>query len=254
MHYRSQIMKIKISFLAIVLIFVNLSTNAQIDSLTSKPKQKPPLLKTTILPISLIAGGLLISGSAFEKSFQKSVRNSVGEDFNTSVDNYTRYAPIVELYAADVMGVKAKNHWFDQTKNLTLSIIITDFITFKIKKNSNKTRPNGDEIPESMPSAHTSSAFATATVLYQEFKDTSPLLAYSGYGFATTTGALRIMNNAHWLSDVLVGAGIGMLVTNVIYYFDPIIKWNPFKKTDNITLLPEIDNNRYGFYLCVRIK
>jgi hypothetical protein len=247
-------MKIKISFLAIVLIFVNLSTNAQTDSLTSKPKQKSTLLKTTILPISLITGGLLISGSAFEKSFQESVRNNVGEGFSTSVDNYTRYVPIVELYAADVMGVKAKNHWFDQTKNLTLSIIITDFITFKIKKISNKTRPNGDEIPESMPSAHTSSAFTNATVLYQEFKDTSPLLAYSGYGFATTTGALRIMNNAHWLSDVLVGAGIGMLVTNVIYYFDPIIKWNPFKKTDNITLLPEIANNRYGFYLCVRIK
>ncbi|MBF2707011.1 phosphatase PAP2 family protein [Flavobacterium soyangense] len=247
-------MKLKIPFIAIVLIFTIQAANAQTDSLTTKPKQKTTLLKTTVLPISLITGGLLISGSAFEKSFQESVRNSVGEDFSTSVDNYTRYAPIVELYAADALGIKAKNHWFDQTKNLTLSIIITDFITFKIKKISNKTRPNGNGNPDSMPSAHTSSSFTNATVLYQEFKDTSPLLAYSGYGFAATTGALRITNNAHWLSDVLVGAGIGMLVTNVIYYFDPIIKWNPFKKTDNITLLPEIDNNRYGFYLCVRIK
>lgn len=243
----------KTSFL-VVLIFITLSTNAQTDSLTNKPTQKNILLKTAILPISLIAGGLLINKSAFEKSFQKNVRNTVGEDFSTSVDNYTRYAPIVELYTADVMGIKAKNHWFDQTKNLTLSIIITDFITFKIKKISNKTRPIGSGNPDSFPSAHTSSAFVSATVIYQEFKDTSPILAYSGYGFATTTGALRIMNNAHWLSDVLVGAGIGMLVTNVIYCFDPIIKWNPFKKTDNITLLPEIENNRYGFYMCMRLK
>ena len=59
--------------------------------------------------------------------------------------------------------------------------------------------------------------------------------------FATTTGALRIMNNAHWLSDVLVGAGIGMLVSQCEFIIlIPIIKWNPFKKTDNITLLPEI--------------
>lgn len=247
-------MKIKIAPLAIILLFISLATNAQTDSLATKPKQKEVLLKTTVLPISLIVGGLLMSESAFEKSFQKNVRNSVGENFSTSVDDYTRYVPIVELYAADAMGVKAENHWFDQTKNLTMSIIITDFITFKIKKMSHKFRPIGTGNPDSFPSAHTSLAFTNATVLYQEFKDTSPFLAYSGYGFATTTGALRIMNNAHWLSDVLVGAGIGMLVTNVIYYFDPIIKWNPFKKTDNITLLPEIDNNQYGFYLCVRLK
>lgn len=233
---------------------MTLSSNAQTDSLTTRPKQKNILLKSTIMPVSLIAGGLLISVSTYEKSFQKSIRNIVGENFSASIDNYTRYVPIAQLYMADVLGVKSKNHWFDQTKNLTLSIIITDFITFKLKNISNKTRPFGSGNPDSFPSAHTSSAFTNATVLYQEFKDTSPILAYSGYGFATTTGALRIMNNAHWLSDVLVGAGIGMLVTNVIYYFDPIIKWNPFKKTDNITLLPEIDNNRYGIYLCVKLK
>lgn len=196
-------MKMKIVFLAITLIFSTLSSHAQNDSLTTNPKQKNILLKTAILPVSLIAGGLLISSSAFEKSFQKSVRNSVGEEFSTSIDNYTRYIPIAQLYAADAMGIKAKNHWFDQTKNLTLSIIITDFITFKIKNISNKTRPFESGNPDSFPSAHTSSAFTNATVLYQEFKDTDPLLAYSGYGFATTTGALRIMNNAHWLSDVL---------------------------------------------------
>jgi membrane-associated phospholipid phosphatase len=247
-------MKIKISFMAIMLFLTSLYSNAQIVSLTTKQKPKSYLLKPTILPISLIVGGILISSSEFEKSFQKSVKNSVGEDFSTSIDNYTRYAPIIELYGADAMGVKAKNHWFDQTKNLTLSIIITDFITFKIKKYFPKTRPYGSGNPDSFPSAHTSSAFTNATVLYQEFKDSSPMLAYSGYGFATATGALRIMNNAHWLSDILAGAGIGMLVSNVIYYFDPIIKWNPFKKTENITLLPEIENNRYGFYLCVNLK
>jgi membrane-associated phospholipid phosphatase len=248
-------MEIKTSFLVIIVLFLaTLLTNAQTDSLAVNPKQKNVILKVSVLPLTLIAGGLLINGTSFEKSFQKNVINSVGEDFSTSADNYTRYAPIIELYAADAMGIKAKNHWFDQTKNMALSIIITDFITFKIKKISNKTRPIGTGNPDSFPSAHTSSAFTNATVLYQEFKGTSPLLAYSGYGFATTTGALRIMNNAHYLSDVLVGAGIGMLVTNVIYYFDPIIKWNPFKKTDNITLMPEIDNNQYGFYLCVGIK
>jgi len=246
-------MRIKASLLAMVLLSFTITVKAQNDTINIKSKQKNSLLKMSIVPVTLITGGILISGSNFEKSFQNDVNNAVGNDFSTTVDNYTRYVPIIELYAADVMGVKAKNHWFDQTKNLTLSIVITDFITFKLKTHIYKIRPNGSPDGQSFPSAHTSSAFTNATVLFEEFKETSPLLAYSGYAFATTTGALRIMNNAHWLSDVLVGAGIGILVSEVIYYFDPIIKWNPFEKTKNVTLIPGIDNHQYGFYLCVKI-
>lgn len=36
-----------------------------------------------------------------------------------------------------------------------------------------------------------------------------------------TAEALRLMNNKHWLSDVLVGAGIGVLSTNVAYLIFP---------------------------------
>jgi hypothetical protein len=247
-------MRIKVFLLATILLSFALTVKAQSDTINIKSKEKNSFLKMSIVPVVLITAGALISGSNFEKSFQEGVRNAVGDDFSTTADNYTRYVPIVELYAADVMGVKAKNHWFDQTKNLTLSIVITDFITFKLKKHIYKVRPDGSSDGQSFPSAHTSSAFTNATVLYEEFKGTSPLLAYSGYAFATSTGALRIMNNAHWLGDVLVGAGIGILVAEVVYYFDPIIKWNPFKKTKNITLIPEIDNHQYGFYMCVKFK
>ncbi|HNP34135.1 MAG TPA: phosphatase PAP2 family protein, partial [Flavobacterium sp.] len=178
-------------------------------------------------------------------------RNSVGNDFNTHVDDYIRYVPIVELYAADAFGVKAKNHWFDQSKNLTLAMITTNLITMTLKNNIHKTRPNGNPYADAFPSGHTSSAFTIATVLYEEYKDASPMLAYSGYGFATATGALRIMNNKHWLSDVLTGAGIGIIVTEVIYSFDPIIKWNPFKKSTGVTLLPQLGDKEKGVYLCI---
>jgi membrane-associated phospholipid phosphatase len=247
-------MRIKTVILVFILLSFAITTKAQNDTITDKPIQKNSLLKKCILPVSLIAGGFLISKSDFEKSFQKSVQSAVGHNFSTTAEDYTRYAPIVELYAADLLGVKAKNHWFDQSKNLAISIIVTDFITFKLKNHIYKIRPNGSSDGQSFPSAHTSSAFTNATVLFEEFKGTSPLLAYSGYAFATTTGALRIMNNAHWLSDVVAGAGIGFLVANVVYYFDPIIKWNPFKKTKDIVLLPEVNNHQYGFYMCVKLK
>ena len=121
------------------------------------------------------------------------------------------------MYIADIAGVKSKNHWFDQTKHLLISNIITSVITHSIKQLTKKIRPNGSNY--SFPSGHSSFSFTNATVLFNEFNHSSPLIAYSGYAFSTTTGIFRMINNKHWLSDVLVGAGLGILVTNLVYYF-----------------------------------
>jgi membrane-associated phospholipid phosphatase len=245
-------MKTKI-FLSIGFFFCfTISVEAQSDSLLISTPIRKNIFKQSILPVSLIAGSILISHSRFEKSFQRDARNLVGNNFSTNADDYLKYVTVVELYAADAFRIKAKNHWFDQTKNLTIATVITTAITSILKNNINKTRPNGRSDRQSFPSGHTSFAFTNATVLYEEFEQTSPLLAYSGFVVAGTTGGLRIANNAHWLGDVMVSAGIGILVTKVIYYFDPIVKWNPFKKTKNVTLVPQFDDKYYGFYLCIR--
>lgn len=215
--------------------------------------EKKDFFKQAALPLSLITAGALLSTTAFEVSVNKNVRSAVGDDFHTGIDDYTRYVPAAGMYVADVLGVKAKNHWFDQTKNLAISLIVTDFITHTIKKNVHKTRPNEAKGNDSFPSAHTTAAFTTATVLYEEFKDSSPWLAYSGYAVATATGMMRMMNRAHWFSDVMVGAGIGILVTRVVYMLDPIIKWNPFlKKNKELTILPQISGGEYGMYVGYR--
>lgn len=237
---------------ALLIIFIfsfnTICIYAQKDSIIITSNQKNNFLKKNILPISLIITGSLVSGSELEKDFQKNTRDLVGNNFKTNVDDYLRYAPILEMYAADAFGIKSKNHWFDQSKNLTISIIISDFITFRLKNWTMKARPKGKEDLQSFPSGHASFAFTNAGVLYQEFKDSSPYLAYSGYAFATATGGLRIANNSHWFSDVIVSAGIGILVTELVYLFDPIIKWNPFKKVKGINLYPKIDKNHYGVY------
>jgi len=73
------------------------------------------------------------------------------------------------------------------------------------------------------------------------------VFACSGYLFATSTGSLRVMNNRHWTSDVLAGAGIGILVANMVYYFEPLKNWNPFKNDKNISFCPVINTNEVTF-------
>ena len=203
-------------------------------------------LKKVALPASLILAGSLMSGSRFEKSLLTDIRKSVGNDFQFKIDNYLQYAPIVEMYTADIAGVKAKNHWFDQTKNLFISDLATGTLVLFLKKITNKTRPNGAQY--SFPSGHTSLAFSNAGVLYQEYRDTSPILAYSGFGMAITTGAFRMFNNKHWPSDVIAGAGIGILVSQLVCHLEPLKNWNPFKNTKEVSCVPIIDEKEYGIY------
>jgi membrane-associated phospholipid phosphatase len=80
---------------------------------------------------------------------------------------------------------------------------------YQFTKNKNGFKPNSDSYT-SFPSGHTTVAFAAATVFAMEYKDSkfAPIVAYSA---ASLIGLSRIMQNAHWASDVIVGAVLGYL-------------------------------------------
>jgi membrane-associated phospholipid phosphatase len=95
-------------------------------------------------------------------------------------------------------------------------------------------RPDGSS-NNSFPSGHTANAFMGAEFLYQEYKDVSPWYGIAGYVVATGTGLFRMYNNRHWFSDVVAGAGFGILSTKVAYWIYPWMKEKIFKeKTKNI--------------------
>ncbi|MBU4486655.1 MAG: phosphatase PAP2 family protein [Candidatus Delongbacteria bacterium] len=185
-------------------------------------------------------------------SFQSDIRSSVGNDFKFGIDDYIVHAPMVELYIFDWLGCKAKNNFFDRSKNIVLANLASVNIVRALKSLTSKTRPDGSD-RLSFPSNHTNIAFTNATVLYHEYKDTNIFVAYSGFAFAATTGAFRIINNKHWTSDVLTGAGLGILVGNLVYQFEPLKNFHPFGlgTEDNITVLPHFGNDSYG--ICVVI-
>ena len=248
-------MKIISNFLVCIVIFNMSVLNAQtinnqndtlnIASLTTIKKQRT-ILHKSIVPLSLIGIGLIVNNSQFEKNLETDLRNSVGNDYQTPIDDYLLFVPIVQMYAADAFGMKAKNDWFDQTKYLIISNVVSTGISELLKATITKTRPDGD--PYSFPSGHSTIAFTNAAVLQNEFQETSTVYAYSGYAFAATTGVFRMLNNKHYVSDVLVGAGIGILVTQLVYHFEPLKNFNPFKKSKNISFFPQYIENTYGFY------
>lgn len=241
-------MKIPINLLIVLTLLLSIcNAKGQTFNASNNDSIKSgPLFKKSIVPASLVGLGIIINNSHFEKNFQTDLTNKVGNDFHFPIDDYLQYAPIVEMYTADFLSIKVRDHWFDQTKYLLIANLISSTITHSLKIITQKERPNGGI--HSFPSGHATLAFTNACVLYNEFHNTAPLIAYSGYAFAATTGSFRMINNAHWMSDVLMGAGIGILSAELVYYFEPFKNFNPFKKTKNLTFIPQIGSDNYCLY------
>jgi membrane-associated phospholipid phosphatase len=99
-------------------------------------------------------------------------------------------------------------------RDLVRAQIVTQGLTQAVKLAVQRPRPDGSD-SFSFPSGHSSSAFATATVLQRHYgwKVGAP-----AYGFAGYVAASRLSENKHHLSDVIFGATIGILVGRTVTF------------------------------------
>ena len=217
--------------------------------------QNPPAFRSFIVPGILIGYGLISLGNNPIRNLDYNTRAELQEDhprFAMHVDNYIQYTPGAAFYALNLLGVKSKHNITDGTALFILSEAIMTGSVFAVKRLADRNRPDGSN-NFSFPSGHTANAFAAAEFLNQEYRDVSPWIGYAGYAVATATGALRMYNNKHWLSDVVAGAGFGILSTKVTYLVYPYIKRKLFKgKSVDMLVSPNYQNGNLGFNLIKR--
>jgi membrane-associated phospholipid phosphatase len=144
-------------------------------------------------------------------------------NFKTPIDNFLQFAPLAATYGFEWAGMTPKTDWKNQVAITVKSQIIALGMVYILKTAVNETRPDGTRY--SFPSGHTTEAFAGATLLATEYGENYKWVPYVAYGTAASVGALRIANNRHYLSDVLFGAGLGILSTKIAYWTHQY-KWN----------------------------
>ena len=211
---------------------INSETQAPADTVKQRRKyespptgltQKQPFLhskifRATIVPAVLITYGLTtIKDNGIYSSYavQRDLHREF-PDFHTTVDDYLIYAPFVELGMAYALQVKG-NHDFLNTGLLILKAeALNAALVFGLKSVTKQERPDGSN-SYSLPSGHTAHAFLAASILHSELRHRSQWYGVGAYAIATSVGALRMLNNKHWQSDVLTGAGIGILSSHMAY-------------------------------------
>ncbi|MCL2888777.1 MAG: phosphatase PAP2 family protein [Elusimicrobia bacterium] len=220
--------------------------------------EEPANLQTDIgfglfwVPAGLIAAGVVLRDVGKDSFFGKNTlqrRFSNGERHN-NLDDYLQFAPLAGVVGLPLLTNIPHRSSYPRLLMLTaVSQVLSFGVVHGAKKLFDDTRPNAS--PDSFPSGHTAQAFMGAQILYLEYRDTNKWIAYAGYPVAAFVGADRVINNDHWVCDVLAGAGIGMAVPTLVYWADK--EW--FHDSDSkyaaskYTITPLYAENTYGLNL-----
>jgi len=198
-----------------------------------------PSFKKWKTPLALgIASG--ITYNPFAKKIQTKI---VAAGQVTPLDDYIQYGPAAMYVGLNVFEYKNKEEAFDQAGVFLLGTGIYVAATQGLKAAITEARPDGTE--NTFPSGHTATAFFGATVLAHEYRDTHPEFVIAGYTLATVTGALRITNNKHWVTDVLMGSAIGIASAELAYILYPSVR-EKWQKLNRFTLTPQVAPAYYG--------
>ena len=109
-------------------------------------------------------------------------------------------------------AARTRSTFRSATYDAAQALIVNSAWTGLLKYSLHRTRPDGTDAL-SLPSGHTSSAFALATVAERHYGWKAGLPAYL---LAAGIGASRIESNKHYLSDVIAGAAIGTIVGRTV--------------------------------------
>ncbi len=163
----------------------------------------------TFAGVPLFIAGIIAKSE--KNAFKQQTKHSLVTKFKTGIDDYTQFFGPAAVVGLKLGGYEGRSDWPRLLASAGMSYGLMALFVNTIKHTAKEMRPDGSTA-NSWPSGHTATAFVGATLLHKEYGLTrSPWWSVAGYGVATATGVMRVLNNRHWISDVLSGAGLGIL-------------------------------------------
>jgi hypothetical protein len=183
---------------------------------------------TMVIPSQSVAIlGVAVTGAYFlEEYFDEQVRPAFHIGVTTAnSEMISNYGEIVALSLPAVFFLSGKMFAWNSKESEKIKKVSTELVqtmamtistTYALKFSVSRERPNHED-DYSFPSAHTSEAFAAATTIALNYPwyVGVPSLAAAG-----VIGMSRFDLEKHYLSDVVVGAGIGAFYSTLFHWIN----------------------------------
>ncbi|MDZ4676980.1 MAG: phosphatase PAP2 family protein [Oligoflexia bacterium] len=200
-------MTIRFSLL-IILLLINVSTlNAAPLHKHASRTFSDAFDKTGLIILSVGALGTIIAAGQDQAMHDTWVNNRPGEHqrMSTTLTNFGNFWGM----GISEAGIAAGQLIFDRENGIasTEGLLSATVVAYTLKYSVRRARPDSNTLT-SFPSGHSQVSFASATTIAMSYgwKYSVP-----SYILATVTAMSRLADNAHWFSDVVAGATIGIL-------------------------------------------
>jgi hypothetical protein len=145
------------------------------------------------------------------------IRECITPDLHYTFDDWLQYGPAGLMIGLKAGGYESRSSWGRMLVGDAFSVGAMALTVNGLKYTIRRTRPDGSR-NNSFPSGHTATAFMSATMLHKEYGWRSPWFSIGGYTAAAVTGVSRLLNNKHWMTDVVAGAAIGIGSVHLGYF------------------------------------
>ena len=175
-------------------------------------RQKPELkFSSFVAPTLLIGSGSVLHCLSHDAvDLRMSAAISTLKPYGTKnvyIEEVLQYLPLAASLGLEYLGVETPYSILDRGMDAVMGVALLTVTTKTIKALVPTSRPNSSD-DKSFPSGHSALAFAGAELVRLQYGNTWGAAAY---GTAALVSYLRVFHSEHWMSDVLMGAGIGIL-------------------------------------------
>ncbi|MBQ9416996.1 MAG: phosphatase PAP2 family protein [Bacteroidales bacterium] len=168
---------------------------------------------------TLALGGTFATFNPYLKSQTIGFRDALQADGHAKLhfDDYIQYLPGVSPLTLKLCGLESRHTFWRIALLEGTSYLFGALLLNTAKYNLDVQRPDR-EAHNSFPSGHTFTAFTGAELVRLEYGECHPWVAATAYAVAALVGFMRLYNNRHWMGDVMAGAGLAILCTNITYW------------------------------------
>ncbi len=179
-------------------------------------------IRPSIWPGVIVGGAMTGSAAAIRAAYSGYATPGTPGRHSDRGTGVLQFLPLASTWVLKASGVPTRSGWGRMAVSQGAAALLTAATVQGLKGSVDALRPDGSN-NHSFPSGHSAWSFMSATIMAKELGDQSAWYPVGAYTFATAIALERVIDQHHYPTDIVAGAGLGILATELGYFVGDLI-------------------------------